>query len=172
MYDPFRLTWLSCCDTAASAYAHAMACLLLEQPTELLLLVAATATSSSVGQLSQANHVCWDELRTLLATKRMPHDARMARKSAMRCAMLLSGPCPFQASGPRRFRCCSLLSDGASCGAVISATPEEGAAHPVGVALFIKMLRHAQLEHVAEYGQLLCLFNGHAHKAVQRRGLD
>ena len=63
-------------------------------------------------------------------------------------------------------------ASGPSCGAVISATPEKGAAHPVGVALFIKMLRHAQLEHVAEYGQLLSLFNGHAHKAVQRRGLD
>ena len=145
-----------------------MACLLLEQPTELLLLVAAAATSRSVGRLAQANHACWDELRTFLATKRMPHDARRARKSAMCRAMLLSGPCPFQASGSRRFRCCSFLSDGASCGAIISATPEEDAAHPFGVALFIKMLRHAQLEHVAEYGQLLSSFNGHAHEAVQR----
>ena len=36
--------------------------------------------------------------------------------------------------------------------------PEEDAAHPFSVALFIKMLCHAQLEHVAEYGQLLSLF--------------
>ena len=35
-------------------------------------------------------------------------------------------------------------------------------APPRGMALLIKMLNHVRLEHAAEYGQLLSLFNQHA----------
>ena len=80
-----------------------------------LLLIAAATTTRSAGRLAQASHTCWDEMRNHLATRRIPHDARMAQKSAMRRAMLVSGPCPFQPSGRRAFRCCCELSDGACC---------------------------------------------------------
>ena len=70
-----------------------------------------TATVIAVwdGWRRQTTQSCWDDLRTFLATKRMPHDARMARKSAMRCATLLSGPCPFQVSSCRCSRRLQLL---------------------------------------------------------------
>ena len=64
-----------------------------------LLLIAAATTTRSAGRLAQASHTCWDEMRNHLATRRIPHDARMAQKSAMRRAMLVSGPYPFQPSG-------------------------------------------------------------------------
>ena len=138
-----------------------MACPLLEQPSEIMLLIAAAATSRSVGRLAQVNSTCRDVLRTNVSTRRIPHDARMAHKSAFRHAMLVSGPCPFQKIHDRAARCCGFVSHGEICGARIRATAEEDAP-PRGMALLIKMLHHVRLEHTAEYGQLLSLFNQHA----------
>ena len=67
--------------------------------------------------------MCWHELRARLATmKRIPHDAHMARRSAMRHAMLVNNPCPFQAVGSQSMRC-------VGCGIIIRATAEELVQH-------------------------------------------
>ena len=101
-FQPGPCVWAASATFACAHTArHHMACplALLEQPGEILLLIAAATTTRSAGRLAQASHTCWDEMRNHLATRRIPHDARMAQKSAMRRAMLVSGPCPFQPSG-------------------------------------------------------------------------
>ena len=78
----------------------------------------------------------------------------------MRHAMLVNGPCPFEAVGGRSMRC-------VGCGVIIRATAEELAAEQPGrrgVALLINMLHHAQVMHSAQYGQLLSLFDEHAQE--------
>lgn len=76
--------------------------------------------------------------------------------SAWRHAMLFNGPCPFQAAG-RHARC-------TGCGTVIRATVED----KYRVVLFADMLRHVQMEHAAEFADLLALFNKHARERCSR----
>jgi hypothetical protein len=64
--------------------------------------------------------------------------------------MLFNDPCPFQAAG--RHASCT------GCGTVIRATVED----KYRVVLFADMLRHVQMEHAAEFADLLALFNKHA----------
>ena len=148
---------------AAAAAATAASSPLLELPSAVLLLIAGRASDRSVGRLAQSSRIFRHELRAELATKRIPHDARMARRSSIRHAMLLYGPCPFQAVGGQRMRC-------VGCGIIICASAEELAAEPQGrqgVALLINMLHHAQLMHSAEYGQLLSLFDKLAQECAR-----
>ena len=131
-------------------------CHLLELPTAVLLLIADAASHRSVGRLAQASHLCWAQLCADLVTKRIPYDARMVRKSAWRHAMLFGGPCPFQAVG-RGARC-------ARCGTCIRATVED----PHRVMLFADMLRHVQLEHTAEFAELLFSLQQAHTRTIQR----
>ena len=135
-------------------------CHILELPTAVLLLIADAASHRhdhrSVGRLAQASHLCWDQLRANLVSKRIRYYARMVRVSAWRHAMLFNGPCPFQAAG-RHARC-------AGCGTVIRATVED----KYRVVLFADMLRHVQMEHAAEFADLLALFNKHARERCSR----
>ena len=50
------------------------------------------------------------------------------------------------------------------CGTVIRATVED----KYRVVLFADMLRHVQMEHAAEFADLLALFNKHARERCSR----